>query len=792
MNRAVTSIVRAQSNTRLCAVLGSCASAASAAAMAVGLLVLIGWMLDVAALTSISPAWVTMKPNTALAFVLAGVALWIVHATPARSTVETPQSNPSKVRIAHASAAIVALIGLLTLSQYLFGWSLGIDQLLFEEPSGAVGTFVPGRMAPTTALGFLMIGLALLLFDTPRHLKTVHCFILAAGLIGLLNVVGYAYGARGLYGVAPYTQMAVHTAVGFIILSVGMLCARPDRGLMAIVTSDSVAGLVARRLLPAAIALPILLGYLSVIGQRGGLYSTEYGLALFALSSVMVLAALVWRNAGLLYRMDAERKRAEERLYKVDVELEERVEDRTARWRLLNESLQAEITERKQAERRLAAQHAITRVLAESATLAVAKPKILEAICVGLGWDLGEIWSVDWDANVLRCAEIWRTPSDDLSAFAALTREMTFAPGIGLPGRVWASGKSAWVADVVEDPNFLRTAIAAKEGLHGAFAFPILLGTDILGVVAFFSRRICQPDNNLLQMLGDIANQVGQFIARKRAEQSLDQSRTLLQSFVEHTPAAVAMFDKSLRYVAVSRRWLHDYRLGDQNVIGRHHYDVFPEIRERMEWQEVHQRCLAGAVERREEDRFVRQDGSEDWLRWEVRPWYGVGGEIGGIIMFTEVITERKRAEKALADRERRERIENRIRGLLLTSPGDGMFADVLDLLLETFESRFGFFGYIREEDGALVCPSMTRDIWEQCDVAGKSVVFPRASWGGLWGQILLEKRALYKNESHRVPKGHLPLFRSLGAPILNDGKLIGSICSAPLKVNRTYAAWGS
>src|SRR6516225_1300481 len=142
---------------------------------------------------------------------------------------------------------------------------------------------------------------------------------------------------------------------------------------------------------------------------------------------------------------------------------------------------------------------------------------------------------------------------------------------------------------------------------------------------------------------------------RKRAGAALRESEEKLRLFIEHAPVALAMFDRQMRYLAVSRRWLADYRLGDQKIIGRSHYEVFPEIPDR--WREAHRRGLEGEVVRADEDFFPRVDGNVQWERWEVRPWKQADGTIGGIVIFTEDISARKRAEEALVQSEERFRL---------------------------------------------------------------------------------------------------------------------------------------
>jgi two-component system cell cycle sensor histidine kinase/response regulator CckA len=155
--------------------------------------------------------------------------------------------------------------------------------------------------------------------------------------------------------------------------------------------------------------------------------------------------------------------------------------------------------ERTRTEQRLQTQYAITRVLAESETLAQAAPQLLQAIGEGMQWEWGALWTIDREAGVLRCGgSIWHKSDIEVSEFDAISQEITFTPGEGLLGHVWQSADAVWVVDVTTDSNFLRAAVAARVGFHGAIAFPILLGRETLGVIEFFSRTVRHPDQEQL------------------------------------------------------------------------------------------------------------------------------------------------------------------------------------------------------------------------------------------------------------------------------------------------------
>jgi PAS domain S-box-containing protein len=176
-----------------------------------------------------------------------------------------------------------------------------------------------------------------------------------------------------------------------------------------------------------------------------------------------------------------------------------------------------DITRRKRDERRADLQHAVTRILSESTTLNEASARILAAIGLALGWDLGGMWAVDPNQQELRLVNSWHLPTLDCAEFEEASRQSVFTKGVGLPGLILATKLPQWVRDFGNDV-FPRSSIAARQNLHAAFAFPILLGGEILGVIEFFSHRILQPDEELLKLTSAIGSQIGQFSERQRAQ----------------------------------------------------------------------------------------------------------------------------------------------------------------------------------------------------------------------------------------------------------------------------------
>ena len=194
-----------------------------------------------------------------------------------------------------------------------------------------------------------------------------------------------------------------------------------------------------------------------------------------------------------------------------------------------------------------------------------------------------------------------------------------------------------------DDRAYVEHAIAStfRKGRESTLEYRFLTPAGALKYISVTVRPL-QDDGEAVGFIGTVLD----ITERRQAEEALREQSALFQLFIRHVPAAVAMFDHSMRYVAVSQRWLSDYQIENRDVIGLSHYEVFPEIGER--WRALHRRALCGETLSCAEDPFPRADGTLDWVQWEIVPWRLADGSVGGIIMFTEVITERKRAEERI------------------------------------------------------------------------------------------------------------------------------------------------
>jgi PAS domain S-box-containing protein len=266
-----------------------------------GTVVLGSWLTNRAALASLHASLAPMKPNTALLFVFLGAALWCTI-------------HPHLRTARRLFGALIMLVAVLTLAEYLFHSDFGIDELLFRDLRASGATTAPGRMTPATVLNFLLFGLAVLFAETPQAQFFRQASIAVVAASAFLALCGYVFGVTPLHVMGPNGAVPIHTAIGFLAASVAYVCGRPHEGVMPLLASDTRAGSLVRRRIPFVILVPITIGGLRLLGQHAGLYDSPFGSAILVVANVAALGLITWRVAALLQASELERSRADANL----------------------------------------------------------------------------------------------------------------------------------------------------------------------------------------------------------------------------------------------------------------------------------------------------------------------------------------------------------------------------------------------------------------------------------------------------------------------------------------------
>ena len=282
-------------------------------------------------------------------------------------------------------------------------------------------------------------------------------------------------------------------------------------------------------------------------------------------------------------------------------------------------------------------------MLAESPSLATAFPRLLQVICEELGWDVGTVWLRDYKAHVLRRAETWDKRSTDGVSLEATSRQMTVATGVGLPGQVWSSGNATWIIDIEQDTRVPRADMALREGLHGAFGFPIRLGPEFLGVIEFFSERVQISDEDLLNTMSAIGSAIGQFIERKQAEEALERRERELNDFLENATVGLHWVDGNGRILWANQAELDLFGFRRDEYVGHNiaEFHADPEV-----IKDILARLARGETLDNYEARLRCKDGSIRYVLISSNGYFEEGKLVHSRC-FSRDVTDRRRAEQA-------------------------------------------------------------------------------------------------------------------------------------------------
>jgi len=262
--------------------------------------------------------------------------------------------------------------------------------------------------------------------------------------------------------------------------------------------------------------------------------------------------------------------------------------------------------------------------------------------------------------------------------------------------------------------------------------------------------------------------------ALQQAQQDLQAERAFSRALIESLPVVFAIIGQDEKFLRCNRRLEQVLQYSATELGSISVMDTVPQRDHELVRGKMQEALATGFAE--VESALLTKGGTEIPYYLTASPLLVEGKPcIAGVGI---EVSERKHAEQALHDSEQRIAVKNRIAHICLTLPDEQMYGEVLDVVLKVMQSSQGLFGYL-DEDGALVAPSLTRDVWEKCAVANKSLRFPREVWGGVWGRSLLEKKAIYHNQPGKVPQGHVAIARCLSVPLVHNGELTGLLLVA-------------
>ena len=650
------------------------------AIVALASIALIGWFFNIKVFTQILPDLPSMKFNTAICFLLLGILLF-------------RKKRNRQSRVTTSVALLLLLITTLTLSQDIFHYNLGIDQLIIEDSESIkLGKGTPGRMSGATALSFMLLSISILFITSKKKTLSIFAAYLShiVVIISFLSILGFIFKIPTFDKITFISSMAIHTAVAFFIGGITLSLKIPSFGITNLFIGNKTGNFMMRRLFVHLFLSTLILSYLLVLGYRNDFFEADFAIALFG---VLVLGSTIFSLATTVHRINyIERQRwlIQEELAATNTYLNATPDpiailNENGEIELVNQLMQntfgytqdelkgqhmdclipksyrkkhnshlkkylknlqqngdspdghassmievsalhkngkefpVEMTLNSIATKKgvvsVVAFRDISRRVKAEQNFEAAKQKLiatLDASIIGI-WDYDLVErKLTWDKTMYKLYQIPKKDTEDLY-------------------ETWRS--RIHPEDVGRMENLLTEVIKGKGKYDTDFR---IIWPD--GSIHHIRAKGLVHENEKgesVKILGTNWDITGQKEYESGLQKSIDQNKL----FIDEAPSAIAMFDTNMVYMAASKKWLSDYNI-DESVIGKSHYEVFPEIGD--DWKKIHKECLNGAVNTCDEAMFERADGSIQWITWEVKPWHKNEHEIGGLLMYTANITQFK------------------------------------------------------------------------------------------------------------------------------------------------------